>query len=54
MLTYDSLVAFDENLEPRPDLAESWETSTDGLEWTFHLRQGVKWHDGESFYFQRR
>lgn len=27
-----------------PDLAESWETSDDGLEWTFHLREGVQCH----------
>lgn len=30
-----------------PDLAESWETSADNLEWTFHLRPGVKWHQGK-------
>ena len=30
-------------------LAESWESSDDGLEWTFHLREGVTWHDGEPF-----
>jgi peptide/nickel transport system substrate-binding protein len=30
-----------------PLLAESWETSPDGLVWTFHLRQNVKFHDGE-------
>lgn len=31
------------------DLAESWEVSDDGLTWTFHLHQGVLWHDGEEF-----
>lgn len=29
-----------------PDLAESWERSDDGLEWTFHLREGVQFHHG--------
>ncbi len=32
-----------------PSLAESWERSDDGLEWTFHLRRDVSWHDGEPF-----
>ncbi len=32
-----------------PGLAESWEHSDDGLEWTFHLRRDVVWHDGEPF-----
>ncbi len=44
---YDPLVKFDENLKPIPNLAESWELSEDQLEWTFHLRQDVKFHDGE-------
>ncbi len=33
----------------QPALAESWETSDDGLVWTFQLRRGVTWHDGEPF-----
>ncbi|MXZ62407.1 MAG: ABC transporter substrate-binding protein [Chloroflexi bacterium] len=32
-----------------PLLAESWEHSDDGLTWTFHLRDDVRWHDGEPF-----
>jgi len=32
-----------------PDLAERWDTSADGLEYTFHLRRGVTWHDGQPF-----
>jgi peptide/nickel transport system substrate-binding protein len=35
--------------EWRPILAESWETSADGLVWTIHLRQGVTWQDGTPF-----
>jgi len=43
------LTHIDAGLVPRPDLAESWEVSGDGLTWTFRLRRGVKWHNGDSF-----
>ena len=32
-----------------PGLAERWEHSADGLTWTFHLRRGAQWHDGQPF-----
>lgn len=35
--------------EPEPALAKSWDVSSDGLTWTVHLREDVKWNDGEPF-----
>lgn len=32
-----------------PNVAESWDTNEDGSEFTFHLREGMKWSDGEPF-----
>jgi peptide/nickel transport system substrate-binding protein len=47
---FDGLVRYKAgSTEVEPDLATSWDTSTDGLVWTFHLRQGVKFHDGTPF-----
>jgi peptide/nickel transport system substrate-binding protein len=43
---YDTLVEPDANLQMRPALAESWDTAPDQLQWTFHLRRGVTFHDG--------
>jgi peptide/nickel transport system substrate-binding protein len=46
-LTYSQLVRFDENMAIQPELAESWTLSDDRLTWTFKLRQGVRFHDGQ-------
>lgn len=48
-LIFDYLVIPDENLNYVGDLAESWDISDDGTVYTFHLQEGVKWHDGEDF-----
>jgi peptide/nickel transport system substrate-binding protein len=47
-LMYDFLVGYKmTDMSPQPALAESWDTSDDGLTWTFHMRDGVKWSDGQ-------
>lgn len=46
---YDTLVEPDPNGRIIPALAERWESSPDGLVWTFKLRQGVKFHNGDVF-----
>jgi len=48
-LVYNGLVRYDKDLHIVGELAESWEISPDNLTITFHLRPGVKWHDGEPF-----
>ncbi len=48
-MIYSFLVIPDENLNYVGDLAENWDISEDGTVYTFHLREGVKWHDGEDF-----
>jgi peptide/nickel transport system substrate-binding protein len=42
----DSLVQYDAGLRLQPRVAESWEVSDDRKTVTFHLRDGVRWHDG--------
>ncbi len=48
-LIYNGLVKYDKDMNIVGDLAESWDISDDGLVITFHLRKGVKWHDGKPF-----
>lgn len=44
---YDTLVMLDSTGQIVPGLAESWESSEDGLTWTFNLREGVTFHNGD-------
>ena len=46
---YEALITKNATMEFVPLLAESWEISDDGMSWTFHLRKGVKFHDGSDF-----
>jgi peptide/nickel transport system substrate-binding protein len=46
---FDTLVKVDRNFNILPGLAESWSANKDSTEFTFHLRKGVKWHDGVPF-----
>jgi peptide/nickel transport system substrate-binding protein len=45
----EGLLDYDFNFQPKPLLATSWEVSGDGRKYVFHLRHGVKWHDGKPF-----
>jgi peptide/nickel transport system substrate-binding protein len=41
------LVELDVNVEPVPELAESWESNADATQWVFKLRKGVQFHNGK-------
>lgn len=45
---FEGLLKFDKDNKVVGGLAESWETSEDGLTWTFHLRPDLKWSDGSA------
>ncbi|GAA0092009.1 ABC transporter substrate-binding protein [Paraclostridium bifermentans] len=47
-LTYNSLLSFDKNLNPKPELAKSYEISDDNLSITFKLNDNIKWSDGKT------
>jgi len=45
-LIFNGLVRLNKEMLPEPELAQSWDISEDGLAYTFHLRRGVRFHDG--------
>ena len=46
---FNGLVSLDDNANPIPDLATSWDVSDDATTYTFNLAEGVTWHDGTPF-----
>jgi len=46
---FSGLTKYDKDIRITGELAESWDISPDGLQIIFHLRKGVKWHDGAEF-----
>ena len=46
MLVYDTLFGNDENMQPRPQMVDTWQVSEDRKTYTFTLRDGLKFHDG--------
>src|SRR5688572_33465040 len=46
-LVFDTLFAVDDRFEPRPQMVERYALSDDRLTYTFVLRPGLKWHDGQ-------
>jgi peptide/nickel transport system substrate-binding protein len=49
VLMYDGLVRLGLNGQWQPDLATKWHTNANGTQWTFYLRHGVRWNDGQPF-----
>ena len=47
-IVFNGLTRMDETLATKPDLAESWSASDDTKRWTFKLRSGVKFHNGDT------
>jgi peptide/nickel transport system substrate-binding protein len=46
-LVFDTLFALDKDFKPQPQMVDNWKASDDKLTYTFTLREGLKWHDGQ-------
>jgi peptide/nickel transport system substrate-binding protein len=46
-MLFETLFAWDAKLQPKPQMVQSWSVSPDGLSWTFTLRDGLRFHDGQ-------
>jgi ABC-type transport system substrate-binding protein len=46
-LVYDTLFGMDRDFRPQPEMVDSWQASDDKLTYTFRLRDGLKFHDGQ-------
>ncbi|MFZ3237223.1 MAG: ABC transporter substrate-binding protein [Stellaceae bacterium] len=46
-LVFDTLFALDKNFKPQPQMVDHWKVSDDKLTYTFTLRDGLKWQDGQ-------
>jgi len=46
-MIYDVLFALDEHLKVQPQMVDTWQVSPDGLQYTFTLREGLRFHDGQ-------
>ena len=47
LMVFEELFTWDQHLQPKPMMVESWSASPDGLTWRFTLRPGLKFHDGQ-------
>ncbi|MFN2445556.1 MAG: ABC transporter substrate-binding protein, partial [Vicinamibacterales bacterium] len=48
-MVFEGLLGFDEQMRIAGRLADRWSVASDGVTWTFHLRRGVRFHDGTPF-----
>ena len=46
-MIYETLFSWDSQLQPKPQMVDRFETSADNLTWSFHLRDGLTFHDGQ-------